>query len=500
MIRHIRILILFSVMCVLGIGEASAQMPIKHIITPALEPDSADAAHYGRDHFWRAAAEVGGMNVGLWLFDRFVQHGDFAYISPRTMWANLHRGFFWDNDQLGTNMFLHPYNGSLFFNAGRSNGFNYWQSGLFAIAGSSMWELFMEREYPSTNDIIATPIGGMAIGEVCFRISDLVLDDRAEGWDRFGREAGAFVISPMRGITRILTGDAWHRRATSGKMFGTPAIGLELGGGVRVISFRNNHRVDTRAGMALRLNVSYGDRFSLAHSRPYDYFLLNAEVSMVSRQPVLSQLSISGRLLSRELRDNERTHASIGLYQHFIFYDSDTLSSSTAKCPYKLGIPACVGGGLLYRHELPRTLAVDAFAHVNAVLLGGVLSDYYMVDERNYNLAMGYSFMAGGHLVLGRDRLAVTLSHELYRMFTFKGYPEGTDLNFVNYRTLNAMGDKSTATFGVTKLELEARVWKRLYVSAGVIHYFRTTHYHYPDLKNVRSSTFGQTVALNWKF
>lgn len=29
-----------------------------------------------------------------------------------------------------------------------------------------MWELFMECEYPSTNDIIATPIGGAALGEV----------------------------------------------------------------------------------------------------------------------------------------------------------------------------------------------------------------------------------------------------------------------------------------------------------------------------------------------
>ncbi len=69
----------------------------------------------------------------------------------------------------------------------------------------------MENEYPSTNDIIATPIGGMAIGEVCYRISDLLIDDRQTGWRRFGHEAGVFLVSPMRGLTRILTGDAWKK-------------------------------------------------------------------------------------------------------------------------------------------------------------------------------------------------------------------------------------------------------------------------------------------------
>ena len=95
--------------------------------------------------------------------------GDFAYISLNTIKENFKHGFIRDNDKLGTNTFLHPYNGNLYFNAARANGFNLRQSELFAIAGSAMWEMFMENEYPSTNDIIATPIGGAALGEVLYR-------------------------------------------------------------------------------------------------------------------------------------------------------------------------------------------------------------------------------------------------------------------------------------------------------------------------------------------
>ena len=164
-----------------------AQIPIKYHTTALVPPDSADVTRMTKRHFWRAAGEVAGFNIGLWAFDRYVQRGDWAYISFNTIKENFRHGFLWDNDNLGTNTFLHPYNGSLYFNAARANGFNFWQSELFAIGGSGMWELFMEREYPSTNDFIATPIGGAAIGEILFRASDAVLDDRLTGGSRFER-------------------------------------------------------------------------------------------------------------------------------------------------------------------------------------------------------------------------------------------------------------------------------------------------------------------------
>lgn len=142
-----------------------------------------------------------GINMGVWAFDRYIRKADFAYIDFHTIKDNIKHGFVWDNDAMGTNMFMYPYHGSLYFNSARSNGYNYWQSGLYAFGGSFMWEMFMENEYPSTNDIIATPIGGMALGEVFYRAFDLILDDRKTGASRFGLEFASFVVSPMRGLT-----------------------------------------------------------------------------------------------------------------------------------------------------------------------------------------------------------------------------------------------------------------------------------------------------------
>lgn len=490
-------MLLICAVWILSIPHINAQKPIKLNIRPQVDPDTADLMHYGKPRFWQATAMVAGSNIALWGYDRFIQRGDYAYISLHSIKENFKHGFIWDNDHMGTNMFLHPYNGSLFFNAARSNGFNYWKSGLFALGGSAMWELFMEREYPSTNDIIATPIGGMAIGEVCYRMSDIVLDDRATGSERGLREAAAFVISPMRGLTRIINGDAWRHRSTTGRQFGIPPIGVEISSGFRILSFKNRHAGTSKSGFTMELNMEYGDRFEGTSRQPYDYFTFRSVLNIINTQPVLSQLNIKGRLLSRELLETRDQFLSVGMYQHFDFYDSDTISEHVGKCPYKLGVPASAGVGVMFRDIERRGWVFDAYAHANGVFLGAILSDHYQVDERNYNLASGFSLKGGAHLVFDHDRFSASISHEYYRLFTWKGYKRGTNLRTVDYHTLNVQGDKSSAAFGVTELRVDLKLWRKLYISLGISHYYRSTRYR--DFPDVKSSAISESVILTYK-
>ena len=82
-----------------------------------------------------AASEVIGINMGVWAFDRYVIKGSFAYISLNSMKNNLREGFHWDNDKFATNLFHHPYHGSLYYNSARSNGLNLmYQSGGKSLA------------------------------------------------------------------------------------------------------------------------------------------------------------------------------------------------------------------------------------------------------------------------------------------------------------------------------------------------------------------------------
>lgn len=492
--RHI---FLCAIMAIMAVVNSVAQSPLTLRYRPSVAPDSADVAYYGKRDFKQAALTVVGLNMGVWVYDRYVQNADFAHISWDSFKENLSHGLIWDNDLLSTNMFLHPYHGNLYFNSARSNGFNYWQSGLFAFAGSAMWEFLMEQEYPSTNDIIATPIGGMAIGEVAFRASDMLIKDNTRGWERFGHEAAVFLVSPMREITRIINGDAWRYRPTTGRLFGKPNISADLSVGARWLR-RQNKRSDNNFGFVTEFNLEYGDRYELRSSSPYDYFKLHVNLAVQRSQPVISQLNITGRLISREIVDTENNDASIGLYQHYDFYDSDTISfHEGAKTPYRLAVPASAGVGMLYKGVDFGGWAVDAFSHVNAVFLGGILTDHYNVNDRNYNLASGFSVKTGATFIYKNDLLSLSAGYDYYRMFTW-GYPRDTKIEEEDPRTLNAEGDASVAYFGIAKARVSYRIMPRVYLTGAFSHYMRSTRYR--DFDNVKSSTFSTRLMLTYKF
>jgi hypothetical protein len=143
---------------------------------------------------------VAGANALIWSYDRYGLNADFARVGTDTWKYNIKKGWEWDIDRFGVNFIGHPYSGTLSFNAGRSNGYNYFQSFGFAVGGSLMWEYFCENTRPSYNDIINTPVNGAFIGEILYRISSNVLDDRTGGIERVSRELLAGLINPMRGL------------------------------------------------------------------------------------------------------------------------------------------------------------------------------------------------------------------------------------------------------------------------------------------------------------
>ncbi len=486
------------VFVVLSHPAMMAQLGYRHSIVPAVAPDSVDLEYYGTKKFWQASATVVGLNLGVWAFDRYIIEGDFAYISMNSVEENFKHGFIWDNDYLGTNMFMHPYHGNLYFNAARSNGYNYWQSGLFAFGGSAMWELFMECEYPSTNDIIATPIGGMAIGEVFYRASDLILDDRASGGERIGREIGAFIVSPMRGLTRVINGDAWRRRSTSGRQFGIPNMKMAVSVGVRNIKYKGDI-FDKGVGFASQIDIEYGDRFCCDNGKPYDFFTLCGGISLMEGQPVLSQLNIMGRLLNCGLVEKENTTLNIGMYQHYDFYDSDTISEETERVPYKFATPASVGCGMQLQQLNVNDWDFSVEAHTNGILMGGILSDHYLLKNRNYNVASGFGTKVNLNALFKRNKFSVRLSHEFYRMFTWNGYESGTDLTRFTeeqIKTLDSQGDESQASMHISELRLDYRLKSKWFLSGSFQHFWRDTNYKY--FKDVNSKSTSARLMVTY--
>ena len=78
-----------------------------------------------------------------------------------------------DTDLWTINYLGHPYQGSIYYNSVRSQGASVWESGLFCLSQSLLWEYVWEggMEQPSIQDIIVTPVLGFAVGELTHRVA-----------------------------------------------------------------------------------------------------------------------------------------------------------------------------------------------------------------------------------------------------------------------------------------------------------------------------------------
>ncbi len=86
--------------------------------------------------------------------------------------SNLKRAYtsppVWDKDGWVVNYVGHPVQGALFFNSVRSQGAGFWESAAFNVFQTLLWEYGIEaiNEQPSINDLITTPLCGIALGEL----------------------------------------------------------------------------------------------------------------------------------------------------------------------------------------------------------------------------------------------------------------------------------------------------------------------------------------------
>lgn len=437
---------------------------------------------------WMAALQATGINLLVHGFDRFVMDEDFAQVNMHTIHNNFKNGFVWDNDQFSTNLFAHPYHGNLYYNAARSNGLTFWESAPYALGGSLMWEFCGEIEPPAINDLIATTFGGICIGEITHRVSNVILNDRSRGFRRFLREFAATAICPMQGLNRMISGKAWHvdPLAKPYHDYNRFPVKFSITPGARYLA-DDGEMFRGEWNPYVSLNLEYGDPFNRRENKPYDYFLADVKIGMSSNQPLINALHLMGRIWSAPIFSERTVDAEVGIYQHFNYYDSKPVKDGTNQTPYRISEAASFGPGMMIR--FPETGALERLEQrvfISGILLGGTKSDYYNVIDRDYNMGSGFSVKTMTYMDF-RHFGRFELKTDYYRIFTWKGY-EGKDLSTINPLYLNAQGDKGNASLLVVNPRWEFDITQGLSLSASTAYFVRATHYHsHPD---VTASTF----------
>ena len=463
---------------------------------------------------WIAVAEATGINVFVHCFDRWALKSDFAQTTWKSIGHNFETGFVWDNDFFITNLFAHPYHGNLYYNSARSNGLNFWQSAPFALGGSLMWELFGETEPPAINDIFASTVGGIAIGEVTHRLSDAVLNDGQTGFRRFLREAGALLIDPIKGLNRICSGEAWRVHRDRPLHHDWKRFPLDF-----TITLGDRYLADNRAlfrgehNPYLTFGLEYGDVMNEdANNKPYDYFSAEISAGFSSNQPLINRLHLLGRLWSTPMYSHKGLRAEFGVYQHYNYYDSKPVKDGSDLMPYRISEAAAAGPGFVV--QMPQMGILDKLEQrvfFSGILLGGTKSDLFNVIERDYNMGSGYSVKARNYIELRNfGRLVSNVS--FFKIYTWKGYENKDLTGYANgtedLHYLNVQGDRGNAALLVINPAIEVDLGKNWGFNLNGSYFYRRTNYKYrydadtkvfiKDWHNVVAKTFEIRAGISY--
>lgn len=377
-----------------------------------------DSGYVPKKNYLIPVGEVIALNIGVWSISKWIVPQPWAQISLNSMKENIKHMFVWDSDNFATNQFMHPYHGNTYFNFARSSGLSFWESVPYSMGGSLMWELFMETNYPSKNDLITTTLGGIALGEMTYRLSSKILDERTRGGERVWREIGAFLLAPTRGINRFFRGEMTRVKQKSSFEIEDVYSSISIGPG---IFYNPGKFYNANGNVSFRLDLFYGNPYSEKTRKPYDFFNVKA-IFNAGTQPLINQINVYGFIFGKNLKYKTNQKMLVGMFQHYDYFDNTS---------YRIGAQS-IGAGIIYK--IPTVAQVDfqTSMHFAGIILGGGsnIKEAFKYEAdgtayRDYNFSMGFTGKFESILNI-RNKAYIFLGLYDFQFYTLDG-AEGRD-------------------------------------------------------------------------
>jgi len=418
---------------------------------------------------WIPLVESVGLNLALGTFN-YLMGSEFAKISRATVVHNFERGWSTDADGMITNMFAHPFHGSVYYNLARSSGFNYWTSLGVTAFGSWQWEYFMENEPPAWNDWIMTSYAGSMIGEVFYRLSNLIIDESTVGAERTWREIGAGIFNPGRLFNRLVYGRT--SRVTHEQLYKKDRLLGEIAFGGNNVADGVDFSNGEKNGM-LTLDLTYGKIFRNKKIKPFDFFRLNFALNF-SNQPLIGQLRVYNIFMGKAKTYKNGNALLWGVFGNYDFIQNNV---------YELG-GASIGLGFGYSSPFKKKIHFVTLFNAGPILMGAANSDYapdygteYLDSVRTYNMGPGAMLKSESFLRFSFGSLY--LGYSFWWIHTWDGAP----------------GDEY---IGMLAPKLRIRVYKKWFVGLEYLLYHRVGKYD--DLEDRDYKNNEQRLFIGYAF
>jgi hypothetical protein len=427
------------------------------------------AANKEKTKFWRAAAEWTATQMIPWASNRYIRKAPFAKISLKSIQHNLNpKNMEWDDNKFFNNQFSHPYQGSLYFNSFRSNGYNFWQSIPAVVLGSYTWETVMETHVPAPNDLINTTLGGIAFGEMSHRLSKIILRKRTPKSLNIIKQPLAFAINPIAIVNNIV--DHPNKVEPETGTVESNQISIIIDAGKRMITTGGKYNSDNQKNEIFgRMDLQYGDP-SIDFKKPFNNFSVIIEVGN-GDTATANRLQIEGCIYGKKIKTTSLEKHVFSISMNYDFFNNSSFVFGVQSFEAKL----------LSSIRVSKNSELKLKAGVGVIPLAALPNPYmYYGEGRNYDYGMGVSVNMGA---------AINIVNKIFYIVNLRGG-----------KAITINGDPSTHSFYVVNSSLRLIIYKTLSFSANSNHYcFAGNFKNYPTSKEdhlFKYFTLGYAIHL----
>jgi hypothetical protein len=244
-------------------------------IVPDLTEPTAfdlDTTPRHRSHPLRAVLESGlalTFNWAWYRWDSDFNAPDFELHWDRESWyrkAVTFDAVRLDSNRFSTNAGSHTEGGTLIYLIGRGNGLSAGSSTLLSFGEVVLWEYLAEySEKPSLNDMLNNPLGGLAVGEPLFQLSEFFARSANNGVNR----TLAAIFSPLTPTNDWVDGRRQVRNGNTDRLGLTRDVShrFDLYGGLASARWEQERSARTEALLGLRTEINTVPGYGAPHRR-----------------------------------------------------------------------------------------------------------------------------------------------------------------------------------------------------------------------------------------
>ena len=308
------------------------------------------------------------------FYNSVIKQEPWAKPSAESIRKNFSRPWNWeDTDGFKVNNIGHPIQGSIYYNAGRVNGFNFYQSAFFSALGSFTWEAFGESNGASMNDVITTVAGSMSIGEMVYRLYREVCTAGVPA-------IFPFFFNPMAGIHQLITG--WKPYTPSRNIYQFQTfLGTSYAFTDSSISTSDQELFSLRGFFGdVGFAIIYGNPFEQESRTPYEHFEFVMSLGIGPNYMGIRLIS-DGYLFSFSPVYTDTDMMSTGLSLNFDFVSEGEYSIFDGTVDQ---FSNALDWTVKYQHLFSPNAAFQEKLHAGFTFMG--VSEYYSPDTKKKDI------------------------------------------------------------------------------------------------------------------